>query len=811
MKNVTTLLYGILFTTLFSSPLKAQGWESFVYHPSFDDFTNEFQVIQGPGNGIRILYKRPANPSVTNILNMSGDGTIIGTEIIPSTDNWQLVQYDKTGASYWLSPENNVKKINANNQLEWTYSITAADPNNYFKVERGINGSTYVQYFSPSLGGDIVDLIDKDGVLLHRFLLNSLFDILPAGDMGLIHRAPINGPIATKLDAQGNTDWTRDFLSSEFFWLGTSEGATYFRNSNDELVKLDTAGNIVWVKSLQATSPDIYASIGAMIELSDGNIGVFRRGYYFNSTANVIQISKINAQTGELIWEKKMNSVLNFVFQTLGFFEMPDGGLVAAIETMVFMNSNILPNVFILRTDVNGNTLTNTISGNVFQDNNDDCSLQNTEEPMLPMSIIAQSNSFTYSATTDTLGNYNIPVSLGTYELSYGQLGSYWEACAIPNVDLLATNQAATVDIGIEPLADCPELVVSLGSNVFRRCFDNNYLQIHYKNIGTAPAENAYINLFMPPDLEFLSAGPITSVPINSQNFRFELGTLDVGEKGQISVNFKVNCDATMGELVCASASIYPDLICLPTTPDRTDSRFCLPIVASFDPNDKTAFMDGEPVSTTVAPEADLEYLIRFQNTGNDTAFNIVILDTLTTLLDPASVQPGASSHPYTFELIKGHILRFSFRNILLPDSTTNEVASHGFVKFMVHQSATNVIGNEIKNSAAIYFDYNAPIITNETKLVIALPSATAEAKSPVIAQVFPVPARDRAQVTLLNTNGAAVLWRLFDITGKLVASGQATNTGSFDIPRNNLPAGMYHCQFLMDKGQMADGKIMFE
>ncbi len=416
------------------------------------------------------------------------------------------------------------------------------------------------------------------------------------------------------------------------------------------------------------------------------------------------------------------------------------------------------------------------------------------------------------SANNQIAWTYDMPISTGTIVVRPGLNGStYWDICETPAIALPIPNDTATADVGVNTLVDCPELVVSLGSNVFRRCFDNNYFRIDYKNIGTAPAENAYINLFLDAQLEFLSSTPIAGILLSDQLYRFELGTLDVGESGQISVNFKVDCDAEMGTFLCATASIFPNTLCLPTAPDRTLNRFCLPVVASFDPNDKTAFLDGRPESSNIPPSAELEYLIRFQNTGNDTAFNIVILDTLTNYLDAASVLPGASSHPYTFELERGHILRFSFKNILLPDSNTNEVASHGFVKFMVRQNSTNAIGNEIKNSAAIFFDYNAPIITNETKLVIAIPNGTKEANPQMVAQIFPVPAHDKAQVVLQHTYGGSGIWRLFDATGQLVSTGQMAGTGVFDIPRKNQPAGMYHCQFLLDNGQMTFGKIIFD
>ncbi|MCB0520330.1 MAG: T9SS type A sorting domain-containing protein [Saprospiraceae bacterium] len=140
----------------------------------------------------------------------------------------------------------------------------------------------------------------------------------------------------------------------------------------------------------------------------------------------------------------------------------------------------------------------------------------------------------------------------------------------------------------------------------------------------------------------------------------------------------------------------------------------CRENIGSYDPNDKTGYPRGFCASHFIQPNTDLEYLIRFQNTGTDTAFTVVVLDTLSGLLDPASVVPGAASHSYDFELLGNGVVRFAFENIMLPDSNVNEAASHGFVKFRVSQAAGNQPDDVIRNKAAIVFDFNEPVITNE-------------------------------------------------------------------------------------------------
>jgi uncharacterized repeat protein (TIGR01451 family) len=149
---------------------------------------------------------------------------------------------------------------------------------------------------------------------------------------------------------------------------------------------------------------------------------------------------------------------------------------------------------------------------------------------------------------------------------------------------------------------------------------------------------------------------------------------------------------------------------------------FCGLVTGSYDPNDKTGYPLGINSSHDILPNQDLEYVIRFQNTGTDTAFTVVIRDTLSTDLDIFSVQSGVSSHNYTFRMYGPRVLEWTFNNIMLPDSNVNEPNSNGFITFKVNQIANLPVGTLIENNAAIYFDFNAPIITNTMAHHIALP-----------------------------------------------------------------------------------------
>ncbi|CAA6806744.1 MAG: Unknown protein [uncultured Aureispira sp.] len=149
---------------------------------------------------------------------------------------------------------------------------------------------------------------------------------------------------------------------------------------------------------------------------------------------------------------------------------------------------------------------------------------------------------------------------------------------------------------------------------------------------------------------------------------------------------------------------------------------YCGLVSGSYDPNDKQGYPLGIGNAHEIQPQQALEYLIRFQNTGTDTAFTVVVRDTLSTDLDIYSILSGVASHDYSFKIYGPRVLEWTFNHIMLPDSNTNAAASHGFVRFKVNQAEHLPLGTLIENTAQIYFDFNAPIVTNTTEHHLALP-----------------------------------------------------------------------------------------
>lgn len=142
---------------------------------------------------------------------------------------------------------------------------------------------------------------------------------------------------------------------------------------------------------------------------------------------------------------------------------------------------------------------------------------------------------------------------------------------------------------------------------------------------------------------------------------------------------------------------------------------FTYEVRCSYDPNDKHVNPEGVLAQHYTPINSELTYLINFQNTGNDTAYNITVFDTLDSDLDPATFEVVSSSHLLSTQRTASGAVRFNFFNIMLPDSGTDEPGSHGWVLYRVRPDASLPDPTEITNTAYIVFDLNAPIITNTT------------------------------------------------------------------------------------------------
>jgi len=238
----------------------------------------------------------------------------------------------------------------------------------------------------------------------------------------------------------------------------------------------------------------------------------------------------------------------------------------------------------------------------------------------------------------------------------------------------------------------------------------------------------------------------------------------------------------------------------------------CTEIIGSFDPNDKAAHIEGYGPKHYIDQNVNLKYKVRFQNTGTDTAFTVVIRDTLSAALDVSTLRPVASSHTYNIT-VSDNIIIMDFPNILLPDSTTNEPASNGFIEFFIDQLEDVELETEITNRAAIYFDFNEPVITNTVlhtvgKDFLDVLSDVENVLDDAKLNLFPNPTSENFLIQISDGDFIPSDLIIYDHIGKLVLRERINNNSQL-IDMQSMNSGIYFYELYHRGQQVAKGKLV--
>ncbi|MBI5541992.1 MAG: T9SS type A sorting domain-containing protein [Bacteroidia bacterium] len=263
--------------------------------------------------------------------------------------------------------------------------------------------------------------------------------------------------------------------------------------------------------------------------------------------------------------------------------------------------------------------------------------------------------------------------------------------------------------------------------------------------------------------------------------------------------NVITSTTATIGDTVCVNILTTPIIGDL--NPNNNTGEFCFPVVTSWDPNDKAVFPRGAGAAGNISPTQELIYTINFQNTGTYYAYNIYIDDTLDSDLDINSLRILSSSHYMYTTWPAPNVIRFNFENIFLPDSSIDLNGSMGHVVYSIDPKPALPIGTQITNSAAIYFDYNAPVITNSTLNTISMPTQiqiTPELQSTF--DVYPNPVVNDAIILINNTGIYSI--EVVNITGEIIKTISDISSGESYINLKELGSGIYLIRLVDNNNQ---------
>ncbi len=441
------------------------------------------------------------------------------------------------------------------------------------------------------------------------------------------------------------------------------------------------------------------------------------------------------------------------------------------------------------------------LQGILYHDANNDCAYSNENLVQQSIQLKASDGINTY-LTWSNGGSYafiNIPVGTYTVEVLNNSTG-YTTTCA-NSLPHSATVIFSQVTFEMLPL-NCTggfDIAVS-GISLWNGFFpgQSDYVLPHVGiNNGTCdfviPGE---VRMVLTPCVQYQVGGGLSNAPdfiipaATGDTLVWTVADLNnIGNYGYWDYGVVVSTctTAVVGDTACIT------MMALPTSgdvnPANNSFTRCFEIGVSYDPNNKEVSPKGSGIAGNIPPTTtQLSYTINFQNTGTAPAFNIYLLDTLSTNLDVNSIEVISASHPMQPFLLPGGVMKFQYANIHLPDSTSDEPHSHGYVTYKINLKTGLSLGTEIKNSASIYFDFNTPVLTNTTVNTLALPTRIEEIAEGNVA-IYPNPAADKITVRLDQSTPARI--SIIDMLGKEMKQIR-TNNLETEINVESLKNGIY-------------------
>ena len=305
--------------------------------------------------------------------------------------------------------------------------------------------------------------------------------------------------------------------------------------------------------------------------------------------------------------------------------------------------------------------------------------------------------------------------------------------------------------------------------------------------------------------LSYLSAYYGTTPSVSGATLTYTLSTVADLNFFNSGIVVQTATTATIGDTIRITGYIAP--LGSLTDPDLTNNTYNYKkaVVSSFDPNIKEVSPLGNGTAGYIKANEEMTYTIHFQNTGTAAARNITIADVIDSDLDINSIHILGATHQANMYR-EGSKIKFRFENINLPDSGSNYAGSMGAITYAIKQQKDLAPGTEMTNTAAIYFDYNEPIITNTTLNTINIPTSIENVNlGNTMASIYPNPANTSLQVQLSNKQ--AFTATIHDMLGR-VALTQGSNNGTMTIDTQSLTDGLYIISIADATGHKQSSKV---
>lgn len=353
------------------------------------------------------------------------------------------------------------------------------------------------------------------------------------------------------------------------------------------------------------------------------------------------------------------------------------------------------------------------IHGSSYHDLNAN-SMRDVDEPGVAWVPVTSTPLITFPLSEPN-GDFTFYTDSGSYEVSALVENSIWQVGNVPNtfqVELTADEpQVSGLEFGIVATVDT-SLIIPNYSAASGVCEADVQHWITMANHGSR-IEHGAVTLDLDPLLTFNSATPEPDL-IEGDRYTWNFDALTYEEIRSITLDLTRPSFVYIGDTLHNTVQVLRmdgnELVT-----DTFTYAWSEVIVCAYDPNDKLVDPKGFGSVGYVDHTTDhLDYTIRFQNTGNAPAQDVVLRDVLDPSVDPRSLTLlGYSHQPSAIHVESGQEMVIRFDGIQLPDSSADRLGSQGYVNFRLDLRPGLNAGTCIENQALIFFDLNPPVVTN--------------------------------------------------------------------------------------------------
>jgi uncharacterized repeat protein (TIGR01451 family) len=449
------------------------------------------------------------------------------------------------------------------------------------------------------------------------------------------------------------------------------------------------------------------------------------------------------------------------------------------------------------------------MQGTVYEDVNNNGIIDAGDTPFTNISLSCTPANGTYIQSVNSNGQFYFMGDSGvTYTITPNNPIYTIISPATQTATLTASNQIiSNLDFLVTIIPGVIEVDVNASSMGVRPGFNHNQY-ISYSNNGTQVTSGT-IQIDYDPSFTITNCSEPYNV-LGPNSIEIPYSSLIPGEQRSFHCSYFVDSTLAIGVLTTSDFTIFP--VSGDTIPTNNYDQLNIISTNSFDPNDKRVDPVGDITPTQVATGINLDYTINFQNTGTAEAFHVNVYDQLDTDLDLTTFEITGTSHPLTtWSMSASGLLHFGFANINLPDSNANEPASHGFISYRIKPLSTLNAGAEITNLAAIYFDNNEPVLTNEVKTTVVIPTGVYNPSNDISGLVFPNPTKGIFWFSGSSNLGTYKSYQILNVAGQLVMEAKTTSqSGLMQIDASELSSGVYMLQVTGSNG-VYNGNLIIE